>query len=73
MKVRYRLLLRLLPCMRPHWPTIAAGAVLALVDAGVGGLLAWLVKPVMDDIFLRRDLVMLKLVPLAVLGAYLLR
>ncbi|HEX9420909.1 MAG TPA: ABC transporter ATP-binding protein, partial [Methylomirabilota bacterium] len=35
------------------------------------GAIAWLVKPAMDGIFVRRDLAMLKLIPLAVLGAYL--
>ena len=34
---------------------------------------AWLVKPAMDDIFLKRDVLMLKLLPLALLGVYLLK
>jgi subfamily B ATP-binding cassette protein MsbA len=34
------------------------------------GLSAWLVKPAMDGIFIRRDLTMLKLLPLALLGVY---
>jgi subfamily B ATP-binding cassette protein MsbA len=35
------------------------------------GLIAWLVKPVMDGIFIRRDLAMLRVLPLLVLGVYL--
>ena len=35
------------------------------------GAIAWLVKPAMDDIFIRRDVLMLKLIPLLLLGAYL--
>jgi subfamily B ATP-binding cassette protein MsbA len=53
--------------------TVTAGALLACGVAGAGGLIAWLVKPVMDEIFLKRDLLMLKLVPLALLGAYVLK
>jgi len=49
------------------------GTLLALVVSSAEGLIAWLVKPAMDDIFLKRDLVMLKLLPLALLGAYLLK
>jgi subfamily B ATP-binding cassette protein MsbA len=35
------------------------------------GLIAWLVKPTMDEIFIRRDLTMLKLLPLVILAVYL--
>jgi subfamily B ATP-binding cassette protein MsbA len=48
-----------------------AGALLALVVSAMDGLIAWLVKPVMDGIFIRRDLGMLRVLPLLVLGVYL--
>jgi subfamily B ATP-binding cassette protein MsbA len=70
---RYRVLLRLLGYLKPHWMTVAAGALLACGVAAAGGLIAWLVKPVMDEIFLKRDLLMLKLVPFAMLGAYVFK
>ena len=74
MKVRYAVLLRrLLLYLKPHRLTLLAGALFALMVAGAGGLIAWLVKPVMDDVFVKRDLLMLKLVPLALLGAYVLK
>jgi subfamily B ATP-binding cassette protein MsbA len=69
----YRLLYRLLPHLRPYWHVLVIGGALALLVAASEGLIAWLVKPAMDDIFLKRDLLMLKLLPLAVLGAYLLK
>ncbi len=64
---------RLLPYVRPHVPALALGSLLALVVAGMEGLIAWLVKPAMDEIFIERDLLMLKLIPLALLGAYLVK
>jgi len=70
---RYALLRRLAPYLKPYWPILAVGTLLALVVSSAEGLIAWLVKPAMDDIFLKRDLVMLKLLPLALLGAYLLK
>jgi subfamily B ATP-binding cassette protein MsbA len=70
---RARLLLRLVPYLRGHWPVLATGTLLALVVSSAEGLIAWLVKPAMDEIFLKRDLVMLKVIPLALLGAYLLK
>jgi subfamily B ATP-binding cassette protein MsbA len=70
---RYRALLRLLAYLKPYWKTVSIGALLACAAAASGGLIAWLVKPVMDEIFLKRDLHMLTLVPLTLLGAYILK
>ncbi|HEY7436929.1 MAG TPA: ABC transporter ATP-binding protein [Methylomirabilota bacterium] len=70
MRARYRLLGRLLPYLRPYWPVLALGGLLALLVSGAEAFIAWLVKPAMDDIFLKRDVTMLKLIPLALLGAY---
>ncbi len=67
---RYRLILRIVPYLRPHWRILLLGAGLALVVSAAEGAVAWLVKPAMDGIFLRRDLLMLKLVPLALLAVY---
>jgi subfamily B ATP-binding cassette protein MsbA len=61
---------RLLPYIRPHLPWLIVGSVLALVVAAMDGLVAWLVKPAMDEIFINRDLFMLKLIPLALLAVY---
>jgi ATP-binding cassette, subfamily B, bacterial MsbA len=69
----YSRLLELLPYLRPYWPTLAAGTALAFLVSGAEGLIAWLVKPVMDDIFLKRDLFMLKVIPVALLGAYIVK
>jgi subfamily B ATP-binding cassette protein MsbA len=71
---RYRVLLwRLLLYLKPHRRALVGGGLCALVVAAAGGLIAWLVKPVMDDVFVKHDLLMLKLVPLALLGAYVLK
>jgi len=64
---------RLAVYVKPHLPMMGVGALLALVVAATEGATAWLVKPVMDDIFIRRDLLMLKLVPLVFLAVYLVK
>ena len=64
---------RLVPYVRPYVPILILGSVLALVVSGMEGLIAWLVKPVMDDIFIRRDSLMLKLIPLALLAVYVVK
>jgi len=72
-KARYALLGRLLPYLRPYWPVLAVGGALALLVSGAEAFIAWLVKPAMDDIFLKRDVTMLKLIPLVLLAAYVVK
>lgn len=57
----------------PHVPVLLVGATLAAIVAAMEGAIAWLVKPAMDDIFIRRDLFMLKVLPLLLLGASLVK
>ena len=64
---------RLLPYMRPYLGVLVVGGALALVVASMEGAIAWLVKPAMDDIFIRRDAAMLRLIPLLLLGAYVVK
>jgi subfamily B ATP-binding cassette protein MsbA len=64
---------RLLPYVRRHLPMLALGGLLALVVSAMDGAIAWLVKPAMDEIFINRDMVMLRLIPLALLGAYVVK
>ncbi len=64
---------RLWPYLRPYVGWLLVGTVLALLVAAMDGAIAWLVKPAMDDIFIRRDMLMLKLLPLALLGIYVLK
>ena len=71
MSIRADLYRRLLGYLRPHAPALVVGTVLAVVVAAMEGAIAWLVKPAMDDVFIRRDATMLKLIPLLFLGAYI--
>ena len=73
MNPQYRILLRLVPYLKAHSRTVGAGALCALAAGGLGGAIAWLVKPVMDGIFISRDVTMLKLIPLAILGVSVIK
>jgi subfamily B ATP-binding cassette protein MsbA len=69
----YRLLWRLWPYLRPYLHWLVIGSSLALVVSSAEGLIAWLVKPALDDIFLKRDVAMLRVIPLVLLGAYIVK
>ncbi len=69
----YRLLLRLWPYLRPYLQWLVIGGSMALVVSSCEGFIAWLVKPALDDIFVKRDLFMLKIIPLVLLGTYIVK
>jgi ATP-binding cassette, subfamily B, bacterial MsbA len=56
---------RLLQYARPYWGRIVVAMILALAISGLEGATAWLVKPLLDDVFLRKDLFMLQILPFA--------
>ena len=64
---------RLFAYLKPHVPKMILGTALAVVVAGMEGAIAWLVKPAMDDVFIRRDVTMLRIIPLLFLGAFVLK
>jgi subfamily B ATP-binding cassette protein MsbA len=73
MTIRADLYRRLAAYLRPHVPALVTGAALAVVVAAMEASIAWLVKPAMDDVFIRRDVTMLKLIPLLFLAAYVVK
>ena len=64
---------RLFTYLRPYVGVLVLGGALALVVAAMEGAIAWLVKPAMDDIFIRRDTAMLRVLPWLLLGAYVIK
>jgi subfamily B ATP-binding cassette protein MsbA len=64
---------RLLRYARPYWGRIAIAMLLALMISGLEGATAWLVKPLLDDVFLRKDLFMLQVLPFALIGVFFLK
>lgn len=64
---------RILLLIKPYWGRIALAAVISLLISGMNGGLAWLVKPALDGIFVKKDVTFLTLLPFAILALYLLR
>jgi len=61
---------RLLSRVRSYWKRLFWAMCLMVVVAGANASMAYMVKPVMDDIFVAKDRGMLTLVPLAVICLY---
>ena len=64
---------RLLQLAKPHTLRFLAAMACMLVVGVTTSALAFLVKPALDEIFLKRNADMLKLIPLAVIGIYLVK
>lgn len=64
---------RLLNFLKPYWIKLAISLALTIVTAGATGLVAFLFKYVVDDILIEKNVLMLKLIPLAAILIYLVK
>jgi subfamily B ATP-binding cassette protein MsbA len=64
---------RLLSYTRPYWGRLIAGILLAIIVSAATGAAAWIVKPVMDDIFLSKDTTLLKILPIGFILIYTIK
>lgn len=64
---------RLLSYTKPYWGRLIAGIFLAIVVSAATGAAAWIVKPVMDDIFLSKDTALLKILPIGFILIYTIK
>jgi subfamily B ATP-binding cassette protein MsbA len=62
-KTDLHLYLRLLRYVKLHWPRFLVAAVAMLLVSGITALLAYLVKPFLDDVFFKKNLHMLYVLP----------
>ncbi len=64
---------RLLEFSKPYWWRIAISLVATLGVAGLNGTIAFLIKPVLEKMFVQKDLQIFLLLPLGVIGIYLVK
>jgi subfamily B ATP-binding cassette protein MsbA len=64
---------RMLAYVRPHASKLFLGSFFVIFVSAFQGAIAYLVKPALDDIFIKKDPSRLALIPLLVLAAYLLK
>ena len=65
--------LRILSYLHKYRVRLIAACVCAAGVAGMAGLYAWLVQPVLDEIFIAKDQLLLLVLPLVILGAAALK
>jgi len=67
------LYLRLLQFVKPYWTRLAGAMMCMIFVSAATAASAFLVKPVLDDVFFKKDLTMLKLIPLAIMVLFVLK
>jgi subfamily B ATP-binding cassette protein MsbA len=61
-----KLYLRLIKYLRPHWVRLVFASLCAVVVSLLTAAYAWLVRPVLDDVFIQKDARMLVIIPIAI-------
>lgn len=64
---------RLIQLIKPYWLRLLAAMVCMMVVAGVTSLMAFMVKPVLDDIFFQKQLSTLSLLPPFIILLYMVK
>ncbi len=64
---------RLFVYIKPYLSLIFVALFLALLVSAADGTIAWMVKPIMDDIFVNKNQELLRLIPLGLLILYLIK
>ena len=64
---------RLIRYLRPYKVRLVGAFLCSALVAGLSGMYAWLVRPVLDGIFISKDQTLLVLLPLAILAVAVLR
>jgi subfamily B ATP-binding cassette protein MsbA len=62
-----------LKLVKPQWFRLLSAMLCMMAAAALTGAIAYLVKPVLDDIFFKKNMQMLKLLPLAIIFVYLFK
>jgi len=73
LKESVALYIRLFQFVKPHWRMLVLAGICMLPLALCSSALAYLVKPALDDIFFKKNLTMLRLVPLGIILLYAVR
>ena len=73
LKENIQLYLRLVQFVKPYRQKLVLAGLCMLPLSLCSSALAYLVKPALDDIFFKKDLTMLRLIPLALIGLYVIR
>lgn len=64
---------KIIQLVKPYWHRVALAGIISVIVSGLNASLAWLVKPMMDDILIKKNTTLLWLLPAAIFLIFVLR
>ena len=64
---------RILQYVKPYKSWLATAMVCMVIVASMAGAQAYMIRPLLDDIFVNKDQLMLKIIPLIIMGIFLVK
>ena len=59
--------------VKPYWPRVALSGIISIIISGLNASMAWLVKPAMDDVLIKKNITLLVLLTGAILVIFIVR
>jgi len=59
--------------VKPYWPRVALSGIISVIISGLNASMAWLVKPAMDDVLIKKNIALLVLLTGAILVIFIVR
>ena len=72
-KDSFKIYMRLLQYVRPYWKRMVLAVTSAILLGAANTSIAWIVKKVMDDIFVAKDMFILTVIPFVIIILYFLK
>ncbi len=59
--------------VKPYWPRVVLSGIISLIISGLNASIAWLVKPAMDDVLIKKNITLLVMLAVAILVIFIVK
>jgi subfamily B ATP-binding cassette protein MsbA len=59
--------------VKPYWQRVVLAGIISIVISGINASIAWLVKPVLDDVLVKKDITLIILLPIGIFLIFIFR
>jgi subfamily B ATP-binding cassette protein MsbA len=59
--------------VKPYWQRVVLAGIISIFISGINASIAWLVKPALDDVLVKKDITLIILLPIGIFVIFILR
>jgi subfamily B ATP-binding cassette protein MsbA len=59
--------------VKPYWPRVVLSGIISILISGLNASIAWLVKPAMDDVLIKKNVALLTLLSVSILVIFIVK